>query len=415
MFQLKKRRLVPTNHTYTSLFKSFSESGHTSRPLLEKVVAEIDRRDVLLNTIATNSLMVAMTTCGMGAEEVFGVYGDMTKRGVAPDVSTFTTLLTTCSLDRERGMGMVEGVWREMMASGISPDLVCYHSLLRCLREAGASGEMGESCEGVIIIPPLDSRELLSAVDKTSDNQTEVATTTGKTQGNNSSTDSLVVSDGDCDGDNGDGCENGEGVRRGRLEESEPHRVVSQSQLKLRILGNHSPPVTVHITKSGLRVLESGDVARLLSEMKKVGVVPDKRTVGLLSKMAVDWVGVVREVGRACGEVGGVNKGRGVVKLLDEKSLLCAIQVQVRLGNKKGAEVSSRLSNWIDWFSEQVLRSFGEDVGLFAAGSAARYTSQAPSCSCQSEGLALLTQMKVCVCLCVCVSVCSVCVYTIGR
>ena len=127
VFQLKKRRLVPTNHTYTSLFKSFSESGHTSRPLLEKVVAEIDRRDVLLNTIATNSLMVAMTTCGMGAEEVFGVYGDMTKRGVAPDVSTFTTLLTTCSLDRERGMGMVEGVWREMMASGISPDLVCYH------------------------------------------------------------------------------------------------------------------------------------------------------------------------------------------------------------------------------------------------------------------------------------------------
>ncbi|CAI8002913.1 Pentatricopeptide repeat-containing protein 1, mitochondrial, partial [Geodia barretti] len=120
---LKKRDLPPSNHTYASLFRAFTEMGPSSRPLLEKVVSEVDRRDFLLNTIATNSLMVAMTTCGM-TDEVFGAYGDMSRRREAPDVNTFTVLLTACSQDQTRGMERVEHVWREMTALGVTPDLV---------------------------------------------------------------------------------------------------------------------------------------------------------------------------------------------------------------------------------------------------------------------------------------------------
>ena len=385
---------MPTNHTYTSLFKAFTEMGPTSRPLLEKVVAEVDRRDFLLNTIATNSMMVAMTTCGM-SDEVFRAYGDVTRRGESPDVGTFTALLAACSLDRERGLEKTEQVWREMTALQVSPDLVCYHTLLKCLRTAGIPQEMRETAETEIVIPAVDMRELLSIVPEISRNRDSFSETG---QGNTS--EKLVKSGG--------------GGGGGSNVWSSPFKTVSNSRVTLRLFGSGGSPLTLHMTGSGWRWLDQGGVALVLSAMREGGAAPDGQTLYLLSKMAADWPSLVREVmggawsgvGGACDRVGGVsdrvggaNTERGVASRGDlvERYLYSAIEMQLRLGNRQGAEVCVSCldphNNSSHLFSKQVLRQFGSQSGVYDGPTS--HSALALGCSSQQEAQSLLSQMKV--------------------
>ena len=388
MLQLKKRGLVPTNHTYTSLFKAFTEMGPTSRPLLEKVVAEVDRRDFLLNTIATNSMMVAMTTCGM-SDEVFRAYGDATRRGESPDISTFTALLAACSLDSERGLEKTEQVWREMTALQVSPDLVCYHTLLKCLRTAGIPQDMRETAETEVVIPTVDMRELLSVVPEISGNCDSLFET-----GQGITSEKIVKSEGG--GGGGGGRSN---VR------SSPFKTVSNSRATLRLFGSRGSPLTLHMTGSGWRWLDQEGVALVLSAMREGGVAPDGQTLYLLSKMAVDWPSLVREVvggassgvGGACDRVGGANTERGVASRGDlvGRCLYSAIEMQLRLGNRQGAEVCVSLihNNSSHLFSKQVLRQFGRQSGVYDGPTS--HSVLALGCSSQQEAQSLLSQMKV--------------------
>ena len=294
--------------------------GPSSRPLLEKVAAEVDRRDFLLNTIATNSLMVAMTTCGM-TDEVFVAYGDMSRRREAPDVNTFTVLLTACSQDQTRGMERVEHVWREMTALGVKPDLVYYHALLRCLRVAGIPEEIKERGEMVILLPALDTRELVPLVSQqSSENSESLREILPRTDVLNRDTNAV-------------------NSRRRNNTKCDPFEVVSDARVNLRLFGSGVPPLTIHVTESGLRWVDPGGVAKVLSVMSEEGLKPDKRTLDHLSKIAGDWSDVVKGVvGGACDE----ETNRGVAKsavVPDEKCLVSAIHMQVRLGNGRAAEV----------------------------------------------------------------------------
>lgn len=294
--------MSPSHHTYTSLFKAITESGPSSQHLLDKVLAEIDRRDFPLNTIATNSMMVAMTTCGM-LDEVLVAYGDMDKRRVAPDVGTFTSLLTSSSMDRERGMEKVAGIWRDMKAVGVRPDTVCYLSLLKCLRVAGITEQMKTINEedGKTLMQPFDPQELYllssNTVDKTKLVDPKLINKSLITRG------------------------------RGRSSETTSPRVRSRCRVSLHIFARS--PLTIHMTRSGWRWLDRDAVKLFLSEMREDEVAPDNQMLDQLSKIAVDWPALVREV-----------EGVASHSELTEYSLLSAVYLQERLGNIEGAEVS---------------------------------------------------------------------------
>lgn len=138
---MKKRSLVPTDRTYTSLFNACAEAGPKSLPYLQKIQAEMERRDVHLNNIASNSLISALASCDQ-YEDAFQVYLDMMKMSIEPDIQTFGSLLAAASKDPKQGLERAQRIWSEMLACGFSPDLYCYNLLLRCLRDAGLPDTM---------------------------------------------------------------------------------------------------------------------------------------------------------------------------------------------------------------------------------------------------------------------------------
>jgi len=66
--QLKKRRLLPTDRTYSSMFAACGSAGPQAFEILGKVRSEMERREVPLNTITANALMSALAMCGQHQE-----------------------------------------------------------------------------------------------------------------------------------------------------------------------------------------------------------------------------------------------------------------------------------------------------------------------------------------------------------
>ena len=268
---------------------------------------EIDRRDFLPNTIATNSLMVAMTTCGM-IDEVFGVYSDMSRRGgrgQSADVSTFTTLLVACSRDGERGMERVSGVWREMVACGIQPDIVAFNTLLQCVREAGIPHDMKQRRNQNVSVPAINSRDLHSIFQSPPPHSSEPSQTN-----------------------------DGKGHGRGRSSQRSPGlSIVSKTQVHLGVFGR--TPWTIHVTSSGWRWLDAENTHVFLGVLKESNLKPNLHTLHQLSHLTVDWATVVTETA----VVGGANGEGGVVFMPDKRCLNAAVSLQAHLGNIRGAEV----------------------------------------------------------------------------
>ena len=286
--------------------------GSSSLPLLEKIISEIDRKGTLLNTIASNSLIVAMATCGM-LDEAFQVYLDMSKRRQQPDVSTFTALLSACARDKESGMERVKHVWQEMSACGITPDLMCYNTLLQCVREAGIPEDMKQHVDEEVTVPEISLRELHAAHTHTAEINRKKASTLKLKATSGAKT----------------------------LLKSSPFTVRSRKQLALKFPGSPDVTMTVHFTNSGWRWLDSGSVEGLLRAVRDGGLDSDIHTLYLLSLVAVDWTAVLREVGvvergvAKDAEVGGARRA-----VLDDKCVLAAARLQSQLGNGDGAEVN---------------------------------------------------------------------------
>lgn len=146
VLQMKKRTLLPTDHTYSSMFAACGSAGPSGSVTLDKVMAEMERRNVRPNTIATNSLIAALALCGR-QQEAMQVYLDMAKTYTEPDLCTFGALLLAVGRDRTSGLEVAMRVWSEMLASGLKPDLHSYNMVLQVLRDAGLEGAVGEeSC-----------------------------------------------------------------------------------------------------------------------------------------------------------------------------------------------------------------------------------------------------------------------------
>ena len=133
---MKKRALIPTEHTYTSLFNGCAESGKQSLLYIQKIREEMDRRDVIPNTMTCNAMIKAYALCGR-ADEAFQVYASMHNWNNRPDLHTFSFLLMAACEDVEEGLERGLQVWQEMSACGLQPDLYSYNLMLRCYRDGG--------------------------------------------------------------------------------------------------------------------------------------------------------------------------------------------------------------------------------------------------------------------------------------
>ena len=156
VLQLKKRGLLPTDRTYSSILSACGAAGPPAASTLDKIREEMDRRDVQPNTITTNALLSALSLCGR-QEDATQIYLDMEKKHLEPDLYTFTGLLMTMSKDESRGMAAAQGVWSEIEKAGLKPDLHCFNMMLQVLRDGG----LDDSMKGEELTPlKYDSREL---------------------------------------------------------------------------------------------------------------------------------------------------------------------------------------------------------------------------------------------------------------
>ena len=125
------------------MFAACGAAGPAAAPILDKVRAEMERRDVLPNTIAINAMISALALCGR-VQEAMQLYLDMSKMHSEPDLCTFGALLLAVGKDKTRGLGVAKRVWSEMLASGHRPDLYSYNMMLQILRDAGLEGVVSE-------------------------------------------------------------------------------------------------------------------------------------------------------------------------------------------------------------------------------------------------------------------------------
>ena len=130
---MKKRAILPTDHTYTSMFTACAKAGPRSLTYLTRVQDEVERRGFELNLISTNALLSALVSCGQ-LDAAFEIYQDRRDKGQPVDVSTIGALLLGSSQDTEQGLWRTEKLWGEMAELKLSPDLHCYNLTLSCLR-----------------------------------------------------------------------------------------------------------------------------------------------------------------------------------------------------------------------------------------------------------------------------------------
>lgn len=287
---MKKRRLLPTDRTYTSLFNACAEAGPKSLVYLEKIQAEIERRSIHLNLIASNALISALASCEQH-ENAFQVYLDMLKMNVSPDIQTFGSLLAAASKDLERGVEKAQRVWSEMLASSFSPDLYSYNLLLRCLRDAGIPEYMKQPAMVEKGIPKITESRLRNLTSKQSA-RTDMSST-GRDKGENGSVEII-----------------------GRIESTAVVHFILSPGHKL----------TLYIDPKGLRWVDEVEV---IAALKQAKTRLDIRTFHLLASLVVDSGHLLQKIATR----------RGVEP--DSRFMVAAIRMQAQLRNIEGAKVVS--------------------------------------------------------------------------
>lgn len=284
---MKKRSLLPTDRTYSSMFSACAETGPKSTKILDKLREEIERRNVHLEKISTNALMAALAACGYH-DDTWDVYDHMIKMNMSPDSYTFTSLLLATSHDKMGGFETAKRVWSEMRVH-VHPDLHCFNVLLQCIRDCGISPNVLERVdeENRTITLKLD---LVNFSDGSSICQDKPVTV------------ELCVN-GVASFPLGDGY---------KLNVHVGH-VVGRRGLR----------------GSTFRWLETEDIELLLSLLKKLQLPPRPMTFHLLAHLSLDASFLVREM---------VKLKRKKVKP-DSQFVVAAIRRQALLGNLPGAKV----------------------------------------------------------------------------
>jgi len=139
--QLKKRSLFPDEYTYTSLFNGCGVAGPTSLVIFDKITAEMERREVIPNTVTCNAMIKALVMCEEPAK-AFEVYESMMSTYTPPDLHTFSSLLMATMIKaNDNGIELAKNVWNGLKASELPPDAYCYNMLIQCLRDCTYSDD----------------------------------------------------------------------------------------------------------------------------------------------------------------------------------------------------------------------------------------------------------------------------------
>ena len=131
--------MKPTARTFTSLFNACAKAPIPQHALkiVEKLLAEISvrasKQEVEMNVITYNAAIQALAICG-DPLQAFEIYKEMQDNGILPDVYTFSSLLTACSLDKFEGPSMAFQLLEEMKALKIKPDIYIFNAVLKIMR-----------------------------------------------------------------------------------------------------------------------------------------------------------------------------------------------------------------------------------------------------------------------------------------
>jgi pentatricopeptide repeat protein len=271
------------------MFSACARAGPKSTEILKKLRDEIERRNVHLEKISTNALMAALAACGFH-DDTWDIYNGMIERAVNPDPQTFTSLLVATTHDKVGGFEAAQRAWSEM---SIPPDLHCFNVLLQCIRDCG--------------IDP----SILERVDKekrTIDLKLDLV--------NFEDGGSLICQD--------------EAVSiRLHVSGVAGFALGDGSTLKVyvgQVLGRGVRGPTI-------RWLETEDIEKLLSFLKKLQLPPEVMTFNLLAQLTFDVSFLVREMAKL--------KRRKVRP--DSQFVVTAIKKQALLGNLPGAKVHNNI------------------------------------------------------------------------
>lgn len=206
------------------MFRTCSRAGPAGKTVLDKVMDEIERRDVILNTQSFNAQLSALIHCEEAIDRVFELYHD----SEAPETSieTLGTLLLAASKDYSDGMRRCIDIWGEVV-SRFTANLHCYNTLLHCVRTSGISPDLLQQ-------PAASSK-----------------TSAG---------------------------------------------LIPVNQVSLHLSSSNAVPLnlTVYVSRNNIRWLEKESLDNLLSAMESDSVIPDIRTLTILSSLFPDFAEIVQ-------------------------------------------------------------------------------------------------------------------------
>ena len=132
---MKKCAVLPTERTYSSLFHGCAVAGKKSLRIFDKIVAEMERRNITASTITSNVMIQALALCEE-PDRALEVYESMIFSHTPIDLHTFSALLMAAmGKTNDNGLKMAVGIWNEIRRSDMTPDIYCYNLLLECLKD----------------------------------------------------------------------------------------------------------------------------------------------------------------------------------------------------------------------------------------------------------------------------------------
>ena len=136
------------------MFGACARVGPEALDTLNKIMAEIERREVSLNTQSFNAQLSALVHCGK-IDKAFELFSEPSARAPQSSIETFGTLLLAAAKDRTDGMRRGIVIWNELTKHFV-PNLHCYNTLLLCLRDAGISDDMIQSSTHVASLSDIN-------------------------------------------------------------------------------------------------------------------------------------------------------------------------------------------------------------------------------------------------------------------
>ncbi|KAF6204475.1 hypothetical protein GE061_002816 [Apolygus lucorum] len=167
--QMKKRGIVVSGGTYTSLMNACANSPFPS----DGLTRAIGLRELMKekghdpNERTYHAMIKAFGRCG-DLEQAFSVVDEMLERKKLVSNFTYNFLLQACAANKEAGFRHAVMVWRKMLSRKIKPTIYSYNLLLRCARDCslGDISTFEEDLRGMVPPPRKVNQQVEGGLNK---------------------------------------------------------------------------------------------------------------------------------------------------------------------------------------------------------------------------------------------------------